>query len=341
MEKPSRPERWLTNCSPLVQCEEHGKEFVCDTVPDDIVGIPRFVRLLKGLLSNDVAVIHQSGKDIVFLALLNKLLFFGRRRIIGVDFQFARPETGLMGRFKALVWKLAWSNVSLAVAHMRFREELKQFYGITEERFAFVPFKVNGFENINQSDISDKGYVFTGGYSRRDYRTFCDAMAIQPDIPAKLVTLNPGALRVHGVSDKDITAPENVEVIRHDQNPDTWQAFIGNSRCVVIPISSETICSNGISVCLNAMSLRKPVVISRSPAVEGIFENGRECIIVDFNDSVAMSSAIRRLWDDPDFRNQLAQRGYDAAMSLGGVNALMERIAQAVLDSRTARPKAD
>lgn len=335
MEKRGLPEQWLTNCSPLVECETHGKEFVCETVPDEIVGLPRFFRLLKGLFSNDVAVIHQSGRDIVFLALLNKLFFFGKRRIVGIDFQFARPEPGALGRLKAFVWKLAWSNVSLTIAHMHFREELKQFYGITEEKFAFVPFKVNGFENISQFNPADKGYVFTGGYSRRDYRTFCKAMAMLPDIPAKLVTLNPDALKVHGVSDKDIVAPENVEVIRHDQNPNTWQAFIGSARCVVIPISSETICSNGISVCLNSMSLRKPVVISRSPAVEGIFESGRECIIVDFNDSEAMSSAIRQLWDDSGFRNQIAERGYDAAMSFGGVNALMERIAQAVISSRT------
>jgi glycosyltransferase involved in cell wall biosynthesis len=308
-------------------------------VPDNIQGFSRLYRLLKGLFCNDVAVVHQSGKDIIFLVFLNQLLFLGSRRIVGIDFQFARPEPGLKGTFKAFVWKLAWSNVSLVIAHMRFKEELTRFYGIPEERFKLLPFKINGYEDIDQVDISDKGYVFTGGYSRRDYRTFCAAMALLPDIPAKLVTLNPDALKIHGVSDKDIVAPENVEVIRHDQNPVTWQRFVADSSCVVIPISSETICSNGISVCLNAMGLCKPVIISRSPAVDGIFESGNECIIVDFNDVEGMATAIRRLWDDTTFRKGLAERGYNAAITLGGVNAFMERVAQAVLAARADSSK--
>ncbi|WP_150913204.1 glycosyltransferase [Marinobacter halotolerans] len=341
MEEGNRPVRWLTNCSPLVNCEDHGKRFICETVPDDIGGLSRLWILFRGLFRNQVAVIHQSGKDIVILVIFNKVFFRGTRKIVGIDFQFARPEPGKVGRLKALVWKWAWSNVNLVIAHMRFIKELNRFYGITEENFMFVPFKINGFETIDAENISDEGYVFTGGYSRRDYRTFCAAMAMLPDIPAKLVTLNPEALRVHGVNDKDIRAPQNVEVIRHDQNPQTWQRFVGKSRCVVIPISEETICSNGISVCLNAMGLRKPVVISRSPAVDGIFESGRECVIVDFKDPEGTASAIRKLWDDTAFREQLAEQGYSAAKEFGGVNALMERIAQAVLASPVVSSKAD
>lgn len=340
MNRISWPERWLTNCSPLAQCEKHGEEFVCEVVPDGLKGFPRLVRLLGGLFRNDVVVLHQSGKDIVFVALLNKFLLLGRRKIVGIDFQFARPDENLPGRLKALVWKLAWSNVGLVLGHMLYRDELRRFYGVPKERFVYVPFKVNGYEKIGQISVCDKGYVFTGGYSWRDYRTFCDAMAMQPDIPAKLVTLSPEALEVHDGSDKNISPPPNVEVIRHDQNPDTWQMLVGESRCVVIPISSDAICSNGISVCLNAMGLRKPVVISRSPAVDGIFESGQECTIVEFNDPQGMSSAIRRLWDDVEYREALAKRGYDAAMALGGVNALMERIAEAIITSR-ARPQTE
>jgi len=38
MEEQHQPERWFTNCSPLVNCERYGKDFVCETIPDDIKG---------------------------------------------------------------------------------------------------------------------------------------------------------------------------------------------------------------------------------------------------------------------------------------------------------------
>ncbi|HAC87605.1 glycosyltransferase [Marinobacter sp.] len=340
MDEQHQPERWFTNCSPLVNCERYGKDFVCETIPDDIKGGARLLRLIRGVIRNEVAVIHQTGKDIFFLVVFNKLFLGGRRRIVGVDFQFSRPQANLTGKIKASVWKWVWSNVNLVIAHMRYIRSLEIFYGIKKERFVFVPFKINGYENLSDFDVSDKGYLFTGGYSWRDYKTFCDAMTLLPDIPAKLVTLNPESLSVHGVYDNNICAPDNVEVIRHDQNPETWLEFLGNSRCVVIPISSETICSNGISVCLNAMGLRKPVVISRSPAVDGIFESGEECLIVEFNDPEGMASAIRKVWSDSAFREDLAERGCNAAKAFGGVEELMERIATSVIASRKGFSKA-
>jgi len=321
----------LTNCSPLEKVPENGQRLVYHVVRDGAHGkYGRLLVFLKGLFGYDAIVLHQPGLELVVLSLVKMLLPLRTARLVGMDFQFARPRSGLKGRLRGLVWYLTWRQVDLVIGHLHHRAELRQLFGIREENFRFVPFKVNGYEALGKVEITDDGYVFTGGYSWRDYGLFCRAMELVPEVPAKLVTLKPQELVQHHTDTFGIDLPSNIELVEHDLNPQTWLDMLRKARCVVLPISSDAICSNGISVALQAMALGKPVIITPTPAVDGILEDGHHCLIVAHGDPDAMAEAIRTLQNDGKLRMQLAENGRRYALSLGGVDELMIRLSKAV-----------
>lgn len=304
-----------------------------DIVPDGKYGrYQRIALFLAGLYRYDAIVIHQPGLELVALSLCKRLFRFGAAKLVGVDFQFSRPRPGLKGTWRAWIWRLVWSRVDLVLSHFNHSPELERYFGIQSDHFEYIPFKVNGYEHLDNVQIVDEGYVFTGGYSWRDYRLFCDAMALIPEVNAKIVTLNAQELRQHRTETTELALAANIELVEHDMNPDTWLDMLRRARYVVLPISAEAICSNGISVALQAMALGKPVIITPSPAVEGIFEDGRECLIVPHGDARAMADAIVRLQGDDHLRRRLAENGRKAALAFGGLDALMERISNSITE---------
>ena len=80
------------------------------------------------------------------------------------------------------------------------------------------------------------------------------------------------------------------------------------------------------------MALKKCVIISNCPAVDGILENDKHAIIVPPGDVDALKNAITRAWTDDEYRNRIAENGYQYAMSLGGTDQLRHNIAKATVE---------
>jgi glycosyltransferase involved in cell wall biosynthesis len=87
---------------------------------------------------------------------------------------------------------------------------------------------------------------------------------------------------------------------------------MASARLVVLPITPQ-IRGAGISVYVQAMALRKCVIISAGPAAEDVLTSG-QAIIVPPSDPAALRQAIERAFTDPAYRSFRAQRvrvGYD------------------------------
>ena len=112
-----------------------------------------------------------------------------------------------------------------------------------------------------------------------------------------------------------------VSIIHDDGTAKSWIGHIARSKFVVLPISANSIAPSGISTYLSAMALGKCVIITRSPATEGILDESN-CVIVPPADPVALRNAIQKVDSDARLRSRIAQAGYRYAMGLGDTRRL-------------------
>jgi len=124
--------------------------------------------------------------------------------------------------------------------------------------------------------------------------------------------------------------PINVTAAYHDGNRKSWIEFIRKARVVVIP-TLPTITAAGVSVYLDAMALKKCVILSDNPASRGILTE--QAIIVPPQDPQRLAEAIREAWVDMELREQIATMGWEYAQTLQGEKRLLKDILECCASS--------
>jgi glycosyltransferase involved in cell wall biosynthesis len=104
---------------------------------------------------------------------------------------------------------------------------------------------------------------------------------------------------------------------------------MSKARFVILPVLSDVLKPSGISTYLQAMALGKCVVMSDSPATDGLIDGG-EAVLVRPGDPVALRNAISRVANDDQYRARVAAAGRAYAWSLGGEERLADDIAECV-----------
>lgn len=170
------------------------------------------------------------------------------------------------------------------------------------EPAVFTPLPADG--DFSSIATGDDGYVFSGGGTGRDFPTLIEAVR-DTDCRLRIVTFRPETLGWTG------TLPANVEV--------EWtmplQAFLERmalARTVVVPLRDGA-SDFGQTTVVQALSLGKPVVATRSPGIVDYVTDGREGFLVDAGDVAAMRAAIARLDEDADLRRACAEHALERA----------------------------
>ncbi len=260
--------------------------------------------------------------------------------------------TFLMKRFisrdKFIVF---WDTLLLHPKHIKFRavrrlqiflmREIDRFYcnhkdisgyvyhyNIDPRKFYFIPFKANNYWVALKAPTRDGKYVLACGTSHRDYKTFLKAME-KLKYPGKIVAPRKEISRYHGTKLSSENCPKNVKIIFHNFDPKSWNRHLANSRIVVIPIRRDTLQSAGISVCLEAMALGKPVVITKGTSTEGIITE-EIAEIVEPEDYHSLANSLKKLWEDKNYRKTLSRRGRKFALALGSSERLVRDILKAL-----------
>jgi glycosyltransferase involved in cell wall biosynthesis len=243
---------------------------------------------------------------------------FHRPKLVLLDILLPAPRTA-MGRAKARVIGFFLRRMHLIMLYYRDTSGLQKHFRVPANRFVYVPFKVNQPHLIKRATPSDGSYVFCGGKTRRDFAVLFEAVR-GTDWAIKVVTTDDSDIARHGSYLDDRDAPINVEIVRLDGSPEEFIDHMAASSLVVLPIAPD-ICGAGISVYIQAMALRKCVVISTGPGTSDVLTSG-QAILVPPSNPVALRQAIDRALSDPGYRNGFERRGYDWASSLGGEKQL-------------------
>jgi len=315
-----KPIRVLTNLLRLNRShpEAGGFEFRHYTVGGPTSAFKAFARSFR----HDYILLNGSLHHALLLILLKRLTPFHRARVILLDVLLSVPR-GPLGRAKARVVGALLRRSHRILLYYRNTEGWQAHYKIPADRFSFVAFKVNERTLISRTPLTDEGYVFCGGKTRRDFATLFEAVE-GLDYPVKVATTSNRDIMPHGSFVDEQTAPANVEIVRLDGTPYEFISMMAASRLVVLPITPE-ISGAGISVYLQAMALRKCVILSAGPGAEDVLTEG-QAVIVPPSDPAALRVAIERAFSDPAYREQVAQNGYEWANSLGGEEQLFASI---------------
>lgn len=285
------------------------------------------VRLFFAAFGHDLVLLNSGTRRLLSLCAMMWLLPFRRWRLISLDIHLLEP-VGWKQRVRALIVRFLLRKVDLHILYFKDLEGYERYYGISPANSRFVPFKVNSWENLPKQDalMLDGDYVFCGGRSLRDLKTFKEAMAQIPYPGLLLYQHDASFMETYGTAVDLDGLPSNVRAVCHDGNNDTWIDFIRNAKLVVIPALPNSIYAPGLSLYLLAMALRRCVIISEGPQTRGLLKD--EAIIVPPGDPNALAQAIRRSWVDNNLRESTADSGRRYAESCAGEARMLHDIVE-------------
>jgi glycosyltransferase involved in cell wall biosynthesis len=312
--------RVLTNMKRLTKVRYEGADFEFHTYPGR--GITGTIRAFVRTFRYDYILLNSEVNAGLRLALLKSFVPFHRAKIILLDILLSTP-TDFRGRAKARLVGWLLTRAHTIMLYYNNTTGLQQHYNIPAEKFQFLPFKINQPHIISRTAPLDGGYVFCGGKTRRDFATLFAAVE-GLDYPVKVVTTANTDIARHGSFVDEAAAPPNVEVVRLDGSPEPFISYMASARVVVLPITPE-ISGAGMSVYIQAMALKKCVILSAGPGAEDVLTSD-QAIIVPPSDPDALRQAIERAFTDPSYRARFEQSGYEWAMSLGGEERLYKTI---------------
>ena len=282
----------------------------------------RNLRLFWSARRSDHLVLDFELRDVAFFAVLFSVLPATRCRLTTLDLFVGEPQESAL-RF------IRWSmrRVDRLLVYFRDTQHFGRLLGVPAAKFRYVPFKINAIQRIREMTPSEEGYIFCGGRSRRDFRTLFEAVTDLP-YPVKVVTCAESEMVRHGSSMNGLSTPSNVEIIRRDTDEAFFLDCMARATLVVLPTLKDNLTQAGIGVYLQAMALRKCVVISSGLGVGDVLTD--QAVLVPPGDVAELRSAIVRLWTDDSLRAAYADRAYRYAMPLGGEDELYRSILAAL-----------
>lgn len=279
----------------------------------------------KNSRNYDFIVINCDMERLLLQSLMRYIPTSSSCKLISVDTFMPVPET-FSEKIQAVIKSILFNKVDVFIEYFKDTSGYEKYYHIEKEKFRYIPFKINSYKKvlgkINENSITDEGYIFCGGNTKRDFNTLISAARLV-DYPFVIVTMENAVIKHHGSHLIEDDLPDNITVIRHDGSS-SFLDHIAKARIVALPLKKLTISATGIGVYIACMSLGKCVIISSAPSVNGILTN--EAIIIPPENTNALRKAIEKAYNDIEYREKVAKRGQKYALSLQGEERLYRSI---------------
>ena len=136
--------------------------------------------------------------------------------------------------------------------------------------------------------VKTEDYVFSGGYTNRDYDLYVAAAERLNPIPFVLACATANRLPA--------TLPANLRIIR-DCSSTEFHRIMGAARLVVLPLKKD-VGSSGQMVALGAMQLAKCVIYTDIPVVGQYFSDGQTGVACPIGDRDRLVALIARWYPD-------------------------------------------
>lgn len=154
-------------------------------------------------------------------------------------------------------------------------------FGVDESVFIYVPL---GHSMVTDVEIADEGYVFSTGRSNRDYDFLVDSFR---GTNYKLV-IACDTYRNH-------VSEANVKILNNCHFKDMFK-LMSKCHCVIVPLKNLKV-SSGQLVVIQAMSLGKPVVCTKSDGIKDYVVDGRTGFLIN-NEKEQFDIALSKLFTE-------------------------------------------
>lgn len=190
---------------------------------------------------------------------------------------------------------------------------LRHEAGVSAESVRFVFDKVDHRFFTPQSDDDGDGYMLSVGQEQRDYPTFL-AAARHLGVPAIIV---PSSLWNPTDSVDRQALPPHVSI--HCDLPfPSLRDLYDRASLVVVPLHAGTAYAAGVNAVLEAMAMRKPLIVSATPGLDGYLDDGVTARLVPPGSPPTLAAAMRELLTDRAEARRLANNA--RAVVEGGRN---------------------
>lgn len=164
-------------------------------------------------------------------------------------------------------------------------EEVEYYSALSRNPPIFVPYCEDDRTIATKVDlVPQERYIFTGGYSNRDYGSVLKCAEMVPHVRFVIV-----ASRANKEFDTE-PIPPNV-TIHIDIEPSQFYGLLKNSACVIIPLK-ENVGASGQMVAVASMRLEKPVIYTDISAINYYFAIDSAGIPYTVSDSKSLRQAV-------------------------------------------------
>lgn len=202
----------------------------------------------------------------------------------------------------------AFKRLYCSVNNEELAELYHNLYAIPIKRFFIQPDTIDNFGmRILKSNESheDRGYIFTGGNSYRDWNLFLKVVNSLPQYKFVGVAAKPAFPKVE--------IPHNLKMF-FDIPEEEFLSLLRHCRIGYIPINVKT---QGGQIVVYQLSLyHKPVVTTDSYAIKSVITNGYNGILVKIHDVKDSISAISSLMESRELRQTMGNRIFNDVSKL-------------------------
>lgn len=245
----------------------------------------------------------ECGWASMLVATLQTCGFMRSIKHIILQFIMREKEPTLRSRLKFFFMRLILSSINIAVCSSTGEVSYyREVFNWEEGRTRFVPFHTDPkFLEVPLDE--NEGYILTAGRTFRDYKTFFDAVR---EIDQRVIVVaSPWNINKNNI-------PKNVS-IKYDITITELTDLIRNCSIVVIPLDDKKI-SIGQSVFLQAMAMRKTVVVTKTAGTIDYIDHFENGMLVPPRDSSRMFEAIQYLINNENERFRIGRNAKQSVL---------------------------
>lgn len=242
----------------------------------------------------------------VFYGIFKQLIHIRKPPIHVIqDFHIDLTQTRWQYKAKISFMKLALPGIDFFCCTSTAEEAIYcRMFGIPRDRMVFLPLvPPPAYFEVPAHPIKD--YVFSYGNSDRDYDTLVRAVA---EMKIRTVILSQRY-------QPKTTLPENVSIIRKRIPEKEMIQWVTSSRMVILPLNDYQI-SAGQFALLEAMTLGRPVVVTRNMATLEYAVHGQTVLFYNAHDSRELAGRIQYLWDHLETAEEIGRQARQACRRL-------------------------
>lgn len=145
-------------------------------------------------------------------------------------------------------------------------------------------------------------YIFTGGYTNRDYEL---VITCARQLPQQKFLIVASSLNTD-IDEKEL--PSNISLLR-EVDKEEFELYLYYSQIVIIPLKAD-VGSSGQMLCLSAMQNSKPIVYCDISSINYYFEKDISGIAYALGDEDSLLKGLNRIIQDRKLQKELGGNAY-------------------------------